>query len=765
MATPFDALIAALRATSDYDPRTEAAPEALLWCDAANDFAPLLPMLRRSLPNLLTLGDYDPERRQGPAVWLRAAAAHGLTNIAWAPDMPAILYLPGVAREALRAAEDCPPPLQLLAWLAMSGASFMHPNGRDWTLRGFLATKTVNGGLGLDVPQDEVTRQALLLAAPKLFTLSVAELQDKRLDAAWLHALLAPDLNDDMLTWLDGKLDATTDIARFAAFQARAKAALKLDPAKVSRERAAGRLLQRDKGWAPIWSRFTSIAPGLYEELVSLLASQEPQEPLLADPTVYPAVNTRRETELRAALLGLKGKTAAAVADSVRGLASTHASRREGPWAVRGFAPLAHAVAHLSELSSTPPLPADDPSAMAAAYADAGWKADWCALAALIATTPSPKLGAWATATEDRGAVVAALHALYLPRLEREANVLQDLLHAGLPPTHAPGEADTLLFVDGLRMDLAQQLALLLRTAGATVNLDWRWAGFPTVTATCKPFASPAASKFKGGSAEGFAPLTSDGKSVGKPELLKELATLGWRAENTLLPTERNWLETGHIDHDGHQMQGRLPEQLPGMLQIVAAEVMQLARTGRRVRIVTDHGWLLLPGGLPVAKLGAGLADTLWSRCATVKDGSASTTRQIPWSWNKMVMVATAPGAYVFRGGMEYAHGGISPQECVVPELSVAPLQPARRAVVIDASWVGLRVRVRADGGDGLTADLRLGLDGEGRSIADKSRQLDADGRTSLLVADDTLMGQAALLTLRDAQDHLVVSKATVVGG
>lgn len=226
----------------------------------ANDCAPLLPLLRQHLPNLLTLGEYEPERRQGPAVWLRTAAGRALPDIIWPPDMPAIVYLPGVARDALHAAEDCPPQLQLLAWLVVGGAAFVHPNGRDWTLRGFLATKQANGGLGLEVPQDEATRHALLLAAPKLFTLPVAELQGRRLDADWLHALLAPDLNDDMLAWLDGKLDAASDPARFAAFQAQAKSKLKLDLAKVSRERAAERLLQRDDAWAPIWSRFTSSA-------------------------------------------------------------------------------------------------------------------------------------------------------------------------------------------------------------------------------------------------------------------------------------------------------------------------------------------------------------------------------------------------------------------------------------------------------------------------------------------------------------------------
>jgi hypothetical protein len=92
-------------------------------------------------------------------------------------------------------------------------------------------------------------------------------------------------------------------------------------------------------------------------------------------------------------------------------------------------------------------------------------------------------------------------------------------------------------------------------------------------------------------------------------------------------------------------------------------------------------------------------------------------------------------------------------------------MQAARHAVIIDLEWRGLRLRVRADGGDGLTADLRLGTDGEGRSIADRPRQLDADGHTGLLVPDDLLVGQPALLTLRDQREKLIGGKATMVGG
>jgi hypothetical protein len=272
------------------------------------------------------------------------------------------------------------------------------------------------------------------------------------------------------------------------------------------------------------------------------------------------------------------------------------------------------------------------------------------------------------------------------------------------------------------------------------------------------------AARFHGAAPDGYASLTAEGKPVGQPELLRELAAAGWQAGESLVAGEKCWVETGLIDHHGHKLQDRLADQIPTMLQEIAALARRLALAGRHVRIVTDHGWLLMPGDLPVAKIGTGLTESKWSRCAVVKDGSAPMAQQLPWSWNASVMVATAPGAHVFWAN-DYAHGGISLQESVVPELLIAPMQTARKALIVQLEWAGMRVRVRADGGDGVFADLRLGTEGEGASIGGAPRPLDAEGRTALVVADDTLEGQAALLVLRDAGGGLVASKATKVGG
>lgn len=765
MTTPLDALVTALRAAGDHDPRAEAPPEALLWCDPARDFVPLLPALRRALPNLLTFGDHDPALRQGPAIWLRTAAGRAAPGVSWEGDQPAILYLPGIARETLRAAEECPTHLQLLAWLVVGGSTFGHPNGRDWTLRGFLSAKTAYGGLGLDVAQDEPTRLALLAAAPKLFAMSLAELRDRRLDGPWLHSLLAPDLAEDTLAWLGGRFDASTDPARFAAFCARAKTELKIDPVKVKPGVAAQRLLKREKGWDAIWNRFAQGGPGFHEDAAALLIAQDAPDGLFADPTVYAAANARAEDRLRAALLALADKPAATARDEICALAKEHAVRCSGPWAVRGQAPLAFAVAHLATLATTPPLPVADAEGLAAAYTAEGWQADWAALAALAATAPTGN-GAALHAAENRAAVTAALRAVYAPRMHRDAEALQTMLRDGVHRSSPPAPADIVLFVDGLRMDLAQRLAAMVREQGATADVSWRWAGFPTVTATCKPLASPAASRFKGAAqTSDFYPTAADGKLAEQSILMREMKELGWRAEEVLVGNEAGWVERGHFDRDGHDQQSRMVDRLESELASLAGHVLRLARSGRRVRIATDHGWLLLPGGLPVAKLDAGLTETKWSRCAVIKDGAATTARRLPWSWNPAVSVATAPGAHAFRGGQDYAHGGMSPQESIVPEILVAPLAGARRAAIVTAEWSGLRLRIQADGGDGLIADILLGADGEGGSVVKQALPLDADGKTALLVPDDLLEGKPALLVLRGDGGTVVTSRAVVIGG
>jgi hypothetical protein len=754
VTTPLDALVAALEQAGGYNSAAEAPPEAIVWCDENCEFAPLLASLRERLPQLLTFGEYDPATRTGPAVWLRAAVARALADVTWTEEAAPILYLPGIGRDTLRGAEGCPPPLQPLVWFAVAGTLFGHVNGKDWTLRGFLAAE--RGRLKLDIADDAATRAALAHACVRFCTRPLEELRRKRWDADALHALLAPDLAADILDWMGGALNPVADAGRFAAFAALATRELGFDPHKLSPQDAAHRLAQRQGKWSTVWARFASSTG--HEGVVRLLYGEEPPD-LLADKSSYPRVNAAEEKKLRDELLGLAHLSLAQSRSRLLELESSHGWRRETVWARRGEAPLATALHHLAHIAAAKSLPAHDGVALAKSYFESGWAVDWAAMQAIAA----------APREIDRVAVTTTLRAVYA-WLDESATALQDLVRKGNVRLAKPEKQDTpetLLFVDGLRMDLAHQLARLLQADGAQANISWSWSGFPTVTATCKPLVSPVADRLRGlDVASDLLPLTEDGKGVTKQLLFKGMENAGWETEDSFLTDRKLWTEAGHFDEEGHALGTRLADHIAGGVRDIADRVLQLLRSGRRVRIVTDHGWLLVPGGLPHAALDSGLVEPQGerSRCALVKSAAQTSYLQVPWTWNSTVFVATASGARAFIARQEYAHGCISPQECILPVIDASAGAAARQASIARAVWEGLRLRVEVTGGADLHADVRLGAETSGASLIKGGRVLDEDGRTSVLISD-LYEGQQACLVVLNDDGTILAHRSLTVGG
>ena len=149
-----------------------------------------------------------------------------------------------------------------------------------------------------------------------------------------------------------------------------------------------------------------------------------------------------------------------------------------------------------------------------------------------------------------------------------------------------------------------------------------------------------------------------------------------------------------------------MADQIAQGIADCTAFILRLARAGRRVRVVTDHGWLLIPGGLQKAVLDIAVVegDGKRTRCARIKAGAPTSYDCAPWSWNADVRVAFATGAMSFYMGYDYAHGGISPQECITPVIDVAPMGATRTVSITKAEWTGLRLKVEVARG----ADLRV---------------------------------------------------------
>jgi hypothetical protein len=212
----------------------------------------------------------------------------------------------------------------------------------------------------------------------------------------------------------------------------------------------------------------------------------------------------------------------------------------------------------------------------------------------------------------------------------------------------------------------------------------------------------------------------------------------------------------------------RLARDLGLQLDQINERVRELCDAGwQRVRIVTDHGWLLMPGGLPKSELAKHQAETRWGRCAVLKESAHGTPLTFGWDWCKAVQVAYAPGISSFIAGAEYAHGGISLQECLVPVLQLDCKVPAGEASAVSiqsVTWKGLRCTVVVEGAvPGLRVDIRTKAALASSSLVASAKQLDK-GKASLAVADDGQMGTSAVVVVLAPDDTVLQKQATTVG-
>jgi hypothetical protein len=225
------------------------------------------------------------------------------------------------------------------------------------------------------------------------------------------------------------------------------------------------------------------------------------------------------------------------------------------------------------------------------------------------------------------------------------------------------------------------------------------------------------------------------------------------------------WIEVGELDEKGHSLGVDLVRHIDEELEGIVEQTARLSELGWRVKIVTDHGWLLLPRGLPKHQLPVYLTESRWSRCAAVKPGTRAELDTYGWHWDPHVAIVSPPGIHAFKAGQEYAHGGISLQECVVPEIVVNRKVPEVTSTIAQLDWRGLRCRVTVrNPAPGLRVDLRTNRREATSTVAANVKEL-TDGRADLLVPDDAAEGKAVSVVLLDGEGAVLDHKSTTVGG
>jgi hypothetical protein len=779
--TVFDALLTALRNSAAYNKGDVVPPAAILWTDEKREFERLLPRLRLMLPHLLTFGSYDVTTRTGPAIWLRCVLAARFPELSFPPDAIPIIYMPGVSRPTLRATDECPPELRPIAELQYRGVFWSQHNGKDWTASAFLQSD--KGGLGLRLARDTATQDAIRRALEKLADVPLADMvartATQALDAQYFDGLLVEDPVDDLLSWLanpNGVKDRSqAEPGRWEALRNRCKNDYGFDPDKDGELVGAELLgLHAKAAWKKAWKRFTA-APSRYAGLVELLRKAKPRAKsgdLLDKIPVesWPQDTEAEEASLRQALLDLSQHPVPAARKRLRDLDQTHESRREWVWARLGRAPLADALRHLKTLAEAThaPLTGATTDDVIRAYTTHGWMTDLAVLDALAAVSTG----------EDRAAIVAAVQHVYTPWLRDLAEQFQGCVKQTPLPGRdvvrlkdvAPGTC--VFFADGLRYDLGQRLKALLEAKGLVVQIHHHTAALPTVTPTAKPAISPVASKITGVTAgEDFRPsVAQDQKDLTVDRFRKLLDEGGFQVlagSETGQPDGRGWTESGNLDQTGHaeglNLARRVREHLNGFVERITG----LLEAGwQEVQVVTDHGWLLVPGGLPKADLPKYLTATRWGRCAVVKPSATVDYPTFPWFWSEDVRVASPYGIDSFVAGKEYSHGGLSVQECVVPQLIVRHGKKAGVSAKIEqVKWAGLRCRVTV-GGDfaGCAVDLRDKPADPTTSLTGL-KAVSPQGSVALVVTDDTRSESSTTLVLVDPSGSVIEKMPLVVGG
>ncbi len=750
--TPLTALVEHLRQTARSGDGEEA-PAAILWTDPDRAWEQVHEQVRGWIPELLALGTYDPEAGTGPAIWLRWALEFRKG------DAPPILYLPGVGRDELRSGEACPAHLRPLVELLYRGKPWLQKNGKDWTPTAFLGSED---GLGLDLPADSPTRAALLRALGDVMDHPVERLRGRRLDISFLHGLRISDPDRELLGWMGAPEQTRTHIGDdWGAFSDLCRSRLGFDPDEETPLEAGPKLVAGAGNWASVWNRYAD-APENFPGVERVLRQSQPDgKPFMVAEGRWPNENDRLEAELRQALDELPKLAPSKACESINRLEKEHGKRRAWIWARLGHAPLAEALLPLSRLADgvCSPFGGSHPDDFRSAWEERSLEVDAASWEAVAAAGDG-----------HAGLVGRVVSHILRPWLDESARTFQDAVARTplpapheQPPVEAP-EGGCLFFVDALRADLGKRLADRLQESGYSVEMTTRWNALPSVTATAKPSVTPLAEEFEGGALdESLAPAHRDAKKpLAASDLRARMRERGYQILEGAEPPEaaHGWAETGSIDKAGHAEQSDFPHRIGPELERVARRVRELLDAGwTSVRIVTDHGWLFLPGGLPKVDLPKHLTATRWARAAVLSGDRDPGVPRFPWTWNPGQWFATPPGIACFNKSDAFVHGGVSLQECLTPDILIESGN-ASGASIVSVSWRGLRCIVEAARGSGLRADLRLGGAG-GASVAAKRKPVGDDGKVSLVLADDDFEGKELTVVLLDESDHPVAMRAT----
>jgi len=747
---------------ADFNREDVIAQRLVIFPDKSGEWEPIIARLRGRLP-IITFGEYNPSTLTGSAIYIRNLVFHTIDSSLPKDQIP-IIYLPGYSREQLRNLEECPDEIKPLAGLQYIGEVWSQRNGRDWTILAFL--KTTQGGLSIHVNDDPDTRYEIKCAASVIAEETIDFLRSKEpLNAAFFRELHHPDTNKDLLQWMNDPAheeERMKNCGEWLSFCKICKKEFDFDPEQDGSADAAEQLGTQKGKWSNAWERFKE-KPGAYPQIPRLLRNAKVPSTVI-DMDSWPQVNEKREKELNQALLNLKDQSPDIARKQIAELEKSHAHRREWIWAELGESPLAVALGHLNTLAiiTRENKFGGTIGELAERYHSELWKADDAVIRALEQ----------ATTKNTNESISIAINSLYRTWLDAMTDAIQkEWMRAPVTyrkESRPPVPGEVFLFVDGLRMDLGHRLCEMIKRQDCSCTLSFTYSVLPTETSTAKPAVMPIAGELKTG--EKFTPKTKSGALANITALRGVLEEKGFAVltnSDTGDPTKSAWTDCANIDEEGHSKGIALPVILERELIKIQDRTLELLDAGwKKVHIVTDHGWLLLPGTLRKVELKTGLTDIKKGRCAQLRSGVTTNYPVVPWYWDHSVMIALAPGSSCFEEGKEYEHGGLSLQEVVVPDIIIQKGTTRTDGIEIqEITWSGLRCKIHLKGAEGYIVDIRLKPADAKSSLTASSKSIDIEGTASLVITDPDQEGKKAYLVILDKTNNSVAQRDIIISG
>ena len=765
-----DKIIDSLKQASLHNGNTMVKPEVILWPDPDKQWSSIIPVLQKKIDGLLVYGEYDLEQMQGPAIWLKCMIAKLLPEANWSDKQTPIIYLPGISKQDLKNIISAGLELQPLMEYLYNGMTWLHENGKEWTILAFL--QNIQSGLGLKVITDNSTKEALISALPVYFEDKDILYKKTVIDSDYLLSLIFPDVIPNIVKWISegDQFINSLGVEKKETFINICTSKYDFSPDYKNIIEIVFKLGSQKDSWNIVWQYFSN-APSKYPKIIDLLKIAKPAElgkGMFALPEEsWPQINEDYEKSLRQELIGLLGLQGKQLKEKLNQLEASHAKRRGWIWNELGQSPLVNSLFHILKMHAACELAYSTSSIedVQNYYIDKGYQADTHMRLSLAKVNSS----------EDQGVVTKIIQQIYKPWLENLNIKFQSVVDKEYTVYNSKKNVafteDFVLFVDALRFELAKDFCDKLLGLGITSELIPGWTAIPTLTPTAKPYCSPISGLVNTQSEfVEFRPQLNSGKDLQTAAFRDALLATGYTYVSSLKEIESNkklWMEIGDIDTKGHEEQANMVRRVDELFEQFKETIFTALEKGvKTIRVVTDHGWLLLPGGLPKQELSKDLTETRWGRCALLKEGAKTDLLHLPWQWNQSIYIAYAPGISFFKKNEEYAHGGISVQECLVPYLRIENNHKQEfLGKLKSVKWVNLTCRVETeDAPDGYKIDIRTKANDKDTSVlVEKNMKSLVNGKCSLM-ADDKYEGSAAHIVLLTNEDVIIDKQTTEIG-